>query len=938
MSSRVELNQSLRRRAEAVLDHNSPTATIASPEAIRTLLHDLSVHQVELEMQNEELQQAQRETERIKDRFARLYHQAPVGYITLSEQGLIVQHNQTFSRMIGLNNEKILGTSLADLFVQEDRDVFLGRFRVLYKNPVGKQIELRMRRGNDGFFWVRLTVRGVDDLLSGSSDDPESPGMLVIVDDINQRKEAEEALQCRSTFIDTLMDTIPCPLYYKDIQGRYLGGNQAFSDFIGLAATAFVGKSAYDVASPELAAFYEDHDHRLLRSTGSDNYECQLLRADGSLRDVIFNKATYPDGSGRVAGIVGAITDITGLKQEAADLRRSQAELEYARLQAETASQAKSAFLTNMSHEIRTPMNAIIGLGQLALLTDLNGKQRDYLEKIESASESLLHLMNDLLDFAKVEAGKLTLEIITFSLSSCLSTVQNITRVKAAEKGLDLRINVSPEVPSQVAGDPFRLEQILINLLGNALKFTEQGGVTLDVTAAAAGEGEPFPVTFTVSDTGIGMTDKQMASLFQPFTQGDDSTTRRYGGTGLGLSICRRLVTLMGGEIQVASEAGCGAVFTVTVPLDRVKQSAVEAAASLDTKLVREILEGRRVLVVEDHPINQQVVRELLEHVGVMVSIAENGKEAALRMSEPGLPFDLVLMDVQMPVMDGYEATRLIREKWPVGRLPIIAMTAHAGREESERCLRSGMDGHMAKPLSGETLYRALLETLAPQGSYAPKAPEVDRVEVAEGCREQLPAIAGFDLNEGVKRLQGNRSLYGALLINFCNENRDIAAKLRSFLEQGDYGQLQRQSHRLLGVAGNLEAQQIYLHAKQLNTALKDGCLSAVPLGLAGLIDALTEALASEKQFIALFPVKSTVSGDKEPDRSALQPLLQELAECIRNKNCQALEVGERIVELLRGTPLAEDSATLTAALDRFDFNGAAGHLKVVQTRIFLGE
>ena len=934
-SDRVELNQSLRRRAEAVLDDNSPTATIASPEVIRTLLHDLSVHQIELEIQNEELQQAQREAERIKDSFAKLYHQAPVGYITLSEHGLIVQHNQTFSQMVGKSDDNLLGASLAELLVPEDRDVFLGRFRVLYKNPVGKQIELRMRRGNDGFFWVHLTARGGEDLPSASGDDQSTPGLLVIVDDINQRKEAEEALRCRSTFIDTLMDTIPCPLYYKDIHGRYLGGNQAFSDFIGFASSAFIGKSAFDVASPELASVYEDHDQQLLKNTGSGSCEYQLLRADGSLRDVIFNKATFLDGSGRVAGIVGAITDITGLKQEAADLRRSQAELEHARLQAEAASQAKSAFLTNMSHEIRTPMNAIIGLGQLALLTDLNGKQRDYLEKIESASESLLHLMNDLLDFAKVEAGKLTLEIISFSLNSCLSTVQNITRFKAAEKGLDFRINVSPEVPTQVAGDPFRLEQILINLLGNAIKFTGQGGVTLEVTAATAVEGEPFPVTFTVSDTGIGMTDKQLACLFQPFTQGDDSTTRRYGGTGLGLSICRRLVTLMGGEIQVASEPGCGAVFTVTVPLDRVKQSAVAAATSLDTNMVKEILEGRRVLVVEDHPINQQVARELLEHVGVMVSIAENGKEAALRMSEPEFPFDLVLMDVQMPVMDGYEATRLIREKWPVGRLPIIAMTAHAGQEELERCLRSGMDGHMAKPLSGETLYRVLLEMLAPHGSHALK---VDRVEAAEVCREQLPTIAGFDLNEGVKRLQGNRSLYGALLINFYNENRDVSAKLRCLLEQGDYGQLQRQSHRLLGVAGNLEARQIYLHAKRLNSALKDGCLSAVPLRLDGLIDALTEALAFEKQIIALFPVKGTVSGDQEPDRNALKPLLQELAECIRSKNCQALDVGERIVELLRGTPLAEDSAILTAALDRFDFNGAAGHLDAVQTRISLME
>ena len=523
--------QQLRQRAEAILNDTPLSAVDALPDAMRTLLHDLSVHQIELEIQNEELQQSQLEAERIKDSYAKLYNQAPVGYITLSEHALIVQHNHTFAQMTGLDSRKLQGTSLADLFVPEDREIFLGRFRVLYKNPIGKQIELRMRRGNDSFFWVLLTARGVEDLLTLPEDEVTTTGLLVIVDDISQRKEAEEALQSRSTFIATLMDTVPCPLYYKDTQGRYLGGNQAFSEFIGLAPSAFVGKNAYDVASPELATFYENYDKRLLKNPGRDNYEHQLLRADGSLRDVIFNKATFVDGAGRVAGIVGAITDITDLKQEAAELRRSQAALEHARMQAVAASQAKSAFLTNMSHEIRTPMNAIIGLGELALLTDLSSKQRDYLEKIDSASRSLLYLINDLLDFAKVEAGKLNLEIIPFSLNSCLFAVQNIVRVKAAEKRLDLRINVSPEVPSQVSGDPFRLEQLLVNLLGNALKFTEQGGVTLEVTSGVAGEGNLVPVTFTVSDTGIGMTDQQMARLFQPFTQGDDSTTRRYGGT-----------------------------------------------------------------------------------------------------------------------------------------------------------------------------------------------------------------------------------------------------------------------------------------------------------------------------------------------------------------------------------------------------------------------
>ena len=908
-SERAELNDTLRRRAEAILDDRSPDGVAASPDVMRTLLHDLSVHQIELEIQNEELQQAQRESERIRDSYARLYHQAPVGYLTLSEQGLIVQHNQTFAQMAGLSHKKLQGLSLAELFVPDDRNVFLGRYRVLYRNPVGKNMEARMLCRNGGFIWVRLTARGMDDIYSFSKDDGGSSGLLVIVDDITQRKEAEEALQSRSAFIASLMETVPCPLYFKDAQGRYLGGNRAFSEFIGFAPDAFIGKSAHDVALPELAAAYEEHDRQLQKNPGSDSFGYQLLRADGSLRDVIFNKATFSDGAGRVAGIVGAFTDITDLKQEAAELRRSQAELEQARLQAEAASRSKSSFLSNMSHEIRTPMNAIIGLGELALLTDLSDKQRDYLEKIASSSGLLLHLIDDLLDFSKVEAGKLTLEKITFSLNSCLSTVQSIIRVKAAEKGLELLVNVSPEVPTHVAGDPYRLEQILINLLGNAVKFTTQGRVTLDVTAAVAGEDEPLALTFSVSDTGIGMTDKQMARLFCPFTQGDDSTTRRYGGTGLGLSICRRLVELMGGEVHVASESGRGSVFTVTVILDREKQRSAPAEPPLAHHLVMAALKGRRVLIVEDHPINQQVAKELLEHVGMVVSIADNGEDATECMRKIGGEFDLILMDVQMPVMDGYEATRLIRKQGVSGRLPIIAMTAHAGHKELERCLQCGMDGHLAKPLSNAILYRTLMEQLAPLGHPEPEADEAVMAEVHE---EKLPFIAGFDLNAGEKRLQGNRSLYGPLVIDFCRQQRESVAKLRSLLAQGEYEQLQHQTHRLKGVAGNLEARQIYQHADRLNAALKEGCYSAVPLGLAGLIEALTEVLASEKQLVALFPLKSVVTGNQEPDRVALEPLFEELSKFIKLRNCQVLEIAERIVELLQGTPLAEDSATLT--------------------------
>ena len=766
------------------------------------------------------------------------------------------------------------------------------------------------------------------------------------------------------------------------------------------------------------------------------------------------------------------------------ELTLSNEHLKLAKEQADQANQYKSQFLANMSHEIRTPMNAIIGLTEIALKGELSPRVRDYLRKVLGSSRTLLRIINDILDFSKIEAGKMELERAPFHLIELFENMGNFFRQGAVEKNIELVLGLPPNLMVEVVGDSLRLQQVLVNLVGNALKFTKQGEIVIHAKMLGRKD-NTLEVLFSVRDSGMGISDEQLSKLFQPFTQADSSISRKYGGTGLGLTICKRLIEMMGGRFWAESELGKGTAFHFTVTLDVPTYSPADGLvfpedmrgiktlivednpASLEVvseilkefglepvgigdgeqaiSLLREAarttpegkahpfdlilmdwrlpgmdgletsriirkdatlsapkilllsalsqedmreeaqesgldgylekpvsrfllfdtvmevfgkelsqsiqrkgptarerdsqeqkararLAGSRILLAEDHLINQEVAREILQGIGLLVEIANHGKEALSWLEREH--FDGVLMDLQMPEMDGYEATRQIRSNPAYRALPIIAMTAHAISEEREKCFAVGMNDHVSKPIDTETLFATLLRWLPPRQQSETTSPFVSVDKQPES--EMPDYLEGIDVAAGLQRVRGNTQLYCRLLLGFKRDYADMPARIQhTWEETEDFETAARMTHTVKGLAGNIAAMDLFDAARVLEVHFKkpEGVdLHALFFAFNQAMDRVTRSIQTLETFMQSKPqpAVTTLKSQEQWNLVDARACVLLLKEYLDKSDGKAERTLERLKELLPGSTCEKALSDMEKSLDSFDFSGAQQHLVTI--------
>jgi two-component system sensor histidine kinase/response regulator len=909
--------------------------------------------------------------------------------------------------------------------------------------------------------------------------DGQIVGAVVTFMDITERKKAQAEIHKLSRNFSDFLESTSDLVYLKDTDLRYMACSKPLTDMLGYNDWRdIIGKTEAEVQNENSRIqFNEEPDRQILEEGSVIELTEDIIKVDEETGWVNTIKKPLKSEDGKIVGILSISRDITKMKQAEAVLAKAKEE-------AEEATRAKSEFLANMSHEIRTPMNAIIGMSHLALKTDLDHKQYDYLKKIDVSAKSLLGIINDILDFSKIEAGKLDIESVDFKLEEVLDNIATVAGVRTQEKKLELLFRTDHSAPNTLIGDPLRLGQILNNLSNNAVKFTDKGQIIVSTELLKKYETQ-VTLKFSVQDTGIGMTAEQAAKLFQPFSQADSSTTRKYGGTGLGLTISKRLVEMMGGEIWVESEPGRGSTFSFTANFGLGKEKAkkqykpasrlhgmkvlvvddnptsreilqeilesftfeVTATASgpegitelegakedgpfelviMDWKMpgmdgieaskriknhgglnkipaiimvtaygreeimqqaegiglegfllkpvtssilfdaiaqafgeekaaafkvverheqeeeALKYIQGAQVLLVEDNEINQQVAREILEGAGLKITLANDGQEAVNAVKEN--EYDVVLMDIQMPVVDGYTATREIRKDPRLRELPIIAMTANAMAGDREKSLKAGMNDHVAKPIDPNDLFSTLAKWIKPGDREFQLDSAKDRLaEKAEREDDSMPELPGISVAVGLKNVGDNEKFYLKLLLQFLDTNRDSANEIREALTKNYRSLAVRLVHTVKGIAGTLGAGGLAQVAGKLEKTLKTGETSGLSALLHEFESNLNQVMHSIEKSQTAKNEKVDIgarSGKNPIDNAVVHPIIRELFDLMESDLVEALRRLKDLAEHLANSKLDEQFSLLENQMDNFDIPAASHTLKAIakELNLSLGE